>query len=41
VWHVKGASSGSSTPGPDESTINWANGGVALTDSKPRALTKR
>jgi hypothetical protein len=39
VWRVKGASSESSTPRPNESKINWANGGVPLTDSKLRALT--
>jgi hypothetical protein len=41
VWRVKGASSESSTPGPDEPEINWATGGVPLTDSKWRAFTER
>jgi hypothetical protein len=41
VWRVKRASSESSTPGPDEPKINWANGGVPLTDSKLRAITER
>jgi hypothetical protein len=41
VWHVQRASSESSTLGPDEPKINWATGGVPLTDSKPRALTER
>jgi hypothetical protein len=41
VWRVKRASSESSTPGPNESKINWVNGGVPLTDSKLRALTER
>jgi hypothetical protein len=39
VWRVKGASSESSTPGPDKSKINGANRGVPLTDSKLQALT--
>jgi hypothetical protein len=41
VWLVKRASSESSTPGPDEPKINWATGGVLLTDSKWWALTER
>jgi hypothetical protein len=38
---VKRVSSESFTSGPDEPKINWANGGVPLTESKPRALTER
>jgi hypothetical protein len=41
VWRVKSASSEPSTPGPDEPKINWATGGVPLTNSKLRVLTKR
>jgi hypothetical protein len=41
VWYVKRASSESSTPGSEEPKINWAIGGVPLTDSKLRALTER
>jgi hypothetical protein len=41
VWWVKRASSESSTPGSDEPKINWATGGVLLTNSKRRALTER
>jgi hypothetical protein len=41
VWWVKRASFESSTLGPDEPKINWASGGVPLTDSKRWALTKR
>jgi hypothetical protein len=41
VWRVMRASSKSSTPRPDEPKINWATGGVPLTDSKLRALTER
>jgi hypothetical protein len=38
---VKRVSSESFTSGPDEPKINWANGGVPLTESKLRALTER
>jgi hypothetical protein len=41
VRRVKKASSESFTSGPDEPKINWATGGVSLTDSKLWDLTER
>jgi hypothetical protein len=38
---VKRASFESSTSRSDEPKINWATGGVPLTDSKRRVLTER